>query len=272
MLGEPYLDPTVAVLWREHDVLQVGLDPDRAVALRGVTSALPGLLERLGADSSSDVADVARALGTLDELGQVVALLRQAGLVTEGAPGPARARAWIEVVGDGAYAGAVCDGLRAAGVGRVLRSSSPETPSADLVVLAPDTGRGFAAFEVLMSTGTPHLWSHVRDSTAVVGPLVVPGHSSCLRCHDVHRSEADAAWPALALAWEHRARPVTDPATVAAAAALVVRQALAFVAGTPAATLGATLEERPDGQVVREPCPPHPGCGCMWGGPGDRSR
>jgi nicotinamidase-related amidase len=38
----------------------------------------------------------------------------------------------------------------------------------------------------------------VRDGTGLVGPLVIPGVTSCLRCADLHRSDRDAAWPALA--------------------------------------------------------------------------
>ena len=34
--------------------------------------------------------------------------------------------------------------------------------------------------------------------TGVVGPLVLPGRSSCQRCHDLHRADRDPAWPSIA--------------------------------------------------------------------------
>ena len=50
------------------------------------------------------------------------------------------------------------------------------------------------------STGAqvPHLVATVRGETGVVGPLVVPGVTSCLRCADLHRRDADPRWPRLA--------------------------------------------------------------------------
>ena len=50
----------------------------------------------------------------------------------------------------------------------------------------------------LHAAGVPHLPVRVRDGTGLVGPLVIPGVTSCLGCADLHRSERDAAWPAVA--------------------------------------------------------------------------
>src|SRR5271168_3100729 len=50
----------------------------------------------------------------------------------------------------------------------------------------------------LHSQGVAHLAVRVRDGTGLVGPLVVPGVTSCLGCADLHRRDRDAAWPAVA--------------------------------------------------------------------------
>ena len=47
----------------------------------------------------------------------------------------------------------------------------------------------------LHAAGVPHLPVRVRDGTGLVGPLVIPGVTSCLGCADLHRSDRDAAWP-----------------------------------------------------------------------------
>jgi hypothetical protein len=44
-----------------------------------------------------------------------------------------------------------------------------------------------------------------------------------------------------------------------------VRQALVWLRGTRPATLDATIEEQPDGQLVRVVWSVHPDCGCGWG-------
>ena len=54
-------------------------------------------------------------------------------------------------------------------------------------------------------------------------PLVIPGVTSCLRCADLHRSDRDAAWPAVA-AQLRDAVGSADRATVLATAALALNQ------------------------------------------------
>ena len=75
----------------------------------------------------------------------------------------------------------------------------------------------------LHDAGMPHLPVRVRDGTGLVGPLVIPGVTSCLRCADLHRSDRDAAWPAVA-AQLRDAVGSADRATVLGTAALALNQ------------------------------------------------
>ena len=117
----------------------------------------------------------------------------------------------------------------------------------------------------------PHLHVGVLGDRAVVGPLVVPGLTSCLRCAHLHRRDADAAWPLLAVQWAHAVRamscPPQDPLLVqlaATQAALLVRR-WTDAPGTPEDWSGYALELRlPDGIARRVDRPPHPLCGCRW--------
>ncbi len=141
----------------------------------------------------------------------------------------------------------------------------PPTTRADLVVLA----RAWAASDPLVAdvhrSGVPHLVATVRGSTGIVGPLVVPGATSCLRCADLHRRDADPRWPALA-AQLTATDPPPSGATVTCllTAATAALQVLAYLdgSGTPG-TLDATIELRPPDHSPRlRRWTVHPGCGC----------
>ena len=266
MPGAPaHLDPHVSMLWREPGTLQVGLDPRRAAALHGVSPGLPDLLRSLGGAASSEVVEAqSRLVGLAEELAQARRLLSAAGLLDATDPCQTLSAAWVEVVGAGTLAEHVAHGLRTAGVGSCTVAAEPSATRPDLVVVCPDHARGLDHADALLGAGTAHLWAHLRDGRAVVGPLVVPGRSSCLRCHDLHRCDTDPAWPTLALAWEQARAPQPAQATVHLLAGLAARQALAWLRGGRPAVVDATLEEQPDGEVLRRRWAVHPACGCGW--------
>ena len=152
--------------------------------------------------------------------------------------------------------------------------------SVDLAIVTPPGAVDADLHERFMRDGVPHLIARIQETTGVIGPLVVPGRSSCLRCHHLHRCDRDPAWPRLA------AQLATDPSrpargasapvasacdvTLAAAvAAHAVMQALAFLDGqiTPSAVDGTVEVSLPDGGMRRRSWTPHPGCGCAWGAP-----
>lgn len=121
----------------------------------------------------------------------------------------------------------------------------------------------------LHAARTPHLTATVRETTGVVGPLVLPGRTGCLRCVDLHRCDRDRAWPALLAQLTARSRRAADPLDgslallVAAAAAL---QALTFLdvwGEVPVGVREASLELRlPDWKLRRRSWPAHPRCPC----------
>jgi len=119
---------------------------------------------------------------------------------------------------------------------------------------------------VLHRMRVPHLRVHIRETAAVVGPLVLPGISSCLTCADLHRRDRDPAWPVLATQLTVPRRRQREPADVvlaSQAAAITALQVLALLDGDDPATLDGTLEVRlPDWRVRRRTWPPHPSCPC----------
>lgn len=137
-----------------------------------------------------------------------------------------------------------------------------------LAVLAPDVyvgpAPGLAA--TLMATKTPYLLAAVRETRGIVGPLVLPGITSCPRCHDLTRAEKDPGWPLLAAqlsAGRPGVVPACDIALATMVAAIAAGQVHDHLAERMVATLGATLEiPLPDWRMHRRPWRINPACGC----------
>ncbi len=117
----------------------------------------------------------------------------------------------------------------------------------------------------------PHLHVGMHGERATVGPLVVPGRTSCLRCAHLHRRDADAAWPLLAVQWAQAvptmAHPPIDPllCRLAADHAALLARWWTDAPDRPDLWADVALELRlPEGMPRRVPRPPHPLCGCRW--------
>lgn len=164
---------------------------------------------------------------------------------------------------------AVVAALRRAGYGAVTQGPMSDIP--DLVVLAPVGEPDDSHATTLVRARVPHLLTGVRETTAVVGPLVLPGRSACLRCQDLNRADRDPAWPALAAQLRGR-RPsrrgqACDATLAVLAAGHAALQSLAFLDGDPVpACVGGSLElTLPDWRWRRRSWPMQPGCGCGGG-------
>lgn len=154
--------------------------------------------------------------------------------------------------------------LRATRFTAMTRTTTERPKQVTLALVTPASSEALPE----IATGVrdePHLLACVRETTGVVGPLVVPGVTACLRCLALTRSERDPHWPLLSAQLIGTA--VAEPCEVALAglvAALAAMQALAFIDGDespPVAgalleydALGATLRRRSIGV--------HPACGC----------
>lgn len=166
------------------------------------------------------------------------------------------------------------DRSRATAATEALRRTAPEVQTGapppgrrpELVVLASAEPVDTELRNVLQGGAVPHLVAGVRETTAVVGPLVLPGRTSCLRCADLHRADRDPSWPVVAaqLAGVRRRRDEPcDVVLATVAAAVAALQALAHLEGHPVASAGATLElALPDWRLRRRGWQPHRRCDC----------
>lgn len=204
-----------------------------------------------------------------------------------------RRDALVVVRGDSVAAGLVAALVAAAGVGHVhhdptrgalaLRTRSAATAAAAIraanpavrthrpaphhcpavTVLAGDTVPDLGLAAALVQQRLPHLSVLTMAGRAIVGPLVLPGRSSCLGCLHRHRVDADPAWPVVARALARQAP--RSPVTVAAmAAAFAAGQVLDLIDGQEIpATINSSIEWTAEGlSTGRRSRPVHPDCGC----------
>jgi bacteriocin biosynthesis cyclodehydratase domain-containing protein len=141
----------------------------------------------------------------------------------------------------------------------------PGPPRPDLAVLVGRHPMELRAS--LMREQIPHLAAAADEAIGIVGPLVIPGRTGCLRCMDLARTDRDPAWP-LILAQLLGRQPdllACDAPLAAAVAAHTAAQALAFIdrPSETGAVANGTLElVLPSWQWRRRTWPPHPDCDC----------
>jgi bacteriocin biosynthesis cyclodehydratase domain-containing protein len=273
------------VLLRPDDAVQVGWNPRRAVVIRpprgwtaaGVATLLRSMCSPL---PMSELHGQANRHGKVaaDELGNLLTQLVKAGVATCN-PNPQQRKpgrtASIRVHGRGPLSELLVEALRCSGA-RVKQSGQPHaviTPAeADLVVLSDYLVAEPRMLRDLHTQGIAHLPVRVRDGAGLVGPLVIPGATSCLECADLHRRDRDAAWPTVAAQLRNTVG-VADRATLLATAALALSQVnrvigavRGVVAGPdpkPPLALNATLEfDIHAGSIMARHWPKHPLCSC----------
>ncbi len=266
------LHPRVAVLRRPSGAVQLGWDPERAVVVDppGVGAELVAEFLKLldGLRSHPQIIWQASRFGMAagDAL-HLLAEIDRAGFLIRPQSSPGRVRS-VHVHGRGPLSEAVAAGVRRLGLrpSRSRDADPPGTgPTADVVVLADALVPEPHLVNDLVLRRIPHLQLRIRDGRGVVGPLVLPGGTSCLRCADLTRRELDADWPHLAAQLLGRIG-YGSPAMIAATAALALRDLEIVIAGTPdppPQTLDTTLElDTETHRIHRRSWPAHAACGC----------
>ncbi|MFC4856785.1 TOMM precursor leader peptide-binding protein [Actinophytocola glycyrrhizae] len=158
---------------------------------------------------------------------------------------------------------------------RALRRAEPTVRAAqfdvtrapDLVVLTDALVPRPELVDMVMRAAIPHLLVRVRDTIGIVGPLVVPGLTSCLRCADLHRSDRDACWPQIAvqLAGQTQLTDLTNTQATAAFAVAQVLEAAGWLrgAGERPTTCETSVALEPRMATVRHRAwSAHPRCPC----------
>jgi bacteriocin biosynthesis cyclodehydratase domain-containing protein len=269
------------------DLAGIGLLDDAATPdpVGGVPAA--GNPARLIADRTTWVLRAGRQLSWLGRLRQhAIVVVHGSGRIAVSVATllAASGVGWVHTVADGAvqpgdtgtgYLDEDIGQARAEAAERAVRRIASATRTGrpdpryrpDLVLLTDATVADPALSAGLMAVGVPHMLVHAAEGTGVVGPLVVPGRTSCLRCVDLHNTDTDPCWPALATQLAAHPQPA-DLASAQATAAFAVGQALHFLHGSAAAhgelpVWGAAMEvDVFTGLCNRVEWRPHASCTC----------
>lgn len=207
----PTLPEGTVVLVRPGNRVHVGTDPHRGLMVE-MDPSIP----------ATRVADLLRSLTRPRSAREVGAELRCLGLNVEdldtimsgladrvgSSRGDGHTRRTpplrVHVHGRGPLASALLSSLAGAGIptGHSVHRPGPGRSvrdwDANLVVLSDYLVHEPWLVASLMRHRIAHVQVRVRDGVGVVGPLVLPGLSSCLECADRYRAALEPAWPLLA--------------------------------------------------------------------------
>lgn len=195
------LDPTIPLVWRTPQSLQLGIDTP-LVVLNDVTPATERMIAALVTGvSASGLEMIARSSGgTAGESGALIARLSP---VLERRIKPVGAT--VTVWGHGRTAATVSAHLIASGV-RIV----PDGDRTALAVIVADYVVEPELHGQWLRRDIPHLPVVFGDRAVTLGPIVEPGTGPCLYCLERHRSDSDPAWPAIASQLWGRRSPIHD--------------------------------------------------------------
>lgn len=298
--SRPRYCPDQPIMWRQPGTVQFGTDEQRIVLdqvnaadVRWLTG-LDGLktwAELAGAsitDGQRRLLDAGLRSGAIEDAGRIADSWRVL-------PAPQRVKHHGDIAATRLTYRSIDDTLHAierrltlrariVGAGPVFEAChSLMSPSgiaiveeaADVVLLAggvhPDAAFAHPSLAEPGILARPHIYIGAYGAIGVVGPLVVPGQTSCLMCHQRHRRDGDPAWPVLVT--QRMALATTLPSwpidglhahAVASHALLLLRT---WREHPQARHLWANLARciwLPDGSTDDVPRPMHPLCGCTW--------
>ncbi len=230
------LDPIWPIVWRDPHTVQVGVD--RPVAV----------LEQLTAEQERMVAALVAGVGRsgldmIDGPAAADAMLARLGTALIGEP--------VQPAGAAVFgAGRTADRLRS-----VLAATGTPVVIVAHYVIAPDLHSRWLRRDL------PHLPVVYGDSIVRIGPFVEPGSGPCLYCLELHHTDADPAWPAIASQLlGRRAHTETDLVAIEVAAT-VARLVARRSASDPGAARSIELDVS-SGETSEREWARHPDCLC----------
>ncbi len=272
--------------------VQIGTDPERALVLEFPDPKILTLLACLDDwHDERSYHDAARRIGvTPTSAKELLSLLRHgrllidpAGLITSAADAdlrrehadeaaalalrrgdsPAdmmgiRGRQRVVVHGTDPIAARIADVLRRSGVGRVRHQETVRPGEAGFAVLVNSPQPPVLTARAHARRDLPYLVVASSDGAVNVGPLVVPGHTPCIACVELHHRDAVPMWR------DFGADTAPIEATLRELAASVAScQVMQFLDGSTGSAHGATIQLRAPFHMRRRVWREHASCGCI---------
>ncbi|SNT33317.1 hypothetical protein [Rhodococcoides kyotonense] len=262
--------------------IRLGWDPDRSFVLTVPADVTPDIVLDVlrhidGVASRAHLVWYAGTVGmTANVTSTLLSELDEAQLLVEcaddAAPDTQSRCRTVRIIGRGPLGDAVQAGLETSSI-VVTKSSRPPREllqydegrwNCDLAVLTDDLVPDPQTVTALVTSVTPHLHVRSREGTGIVGPLVRPGISSCLRCLDLERSTIDPQWPHVSAHLFGRVGEASRP-TVLATAAIALAQIDAFTRDLPTSLTDTTLEvDLSRNRMTTRHWSRHPRCDCAF--------
>ncbi len=250
------LDPRFPLLWRTPQSIQFGTDRPRVV-LEVVTHADELVIAALVAGVSRSGAEmIGRSAGLHD--GACDALIRALDPALEH-PAPQQVPATAIVIGSGETAELVKRLLVGSGMA-VLADEPDASPEIAVIVahyvIEPEVHGRWLRRDI------PHLAVVFGDEVVRVGPIIRPGTGPCLYCLELHRTDSDPSWPAIASQLWHRRSGIESSLVAAEVAATVARLVLARRIVHRIGPLTTIEIDAGSGERMLREWGSHPECGC----------
>ena len=250
------LDPQLAVVWRTPTSIQFGVTRP-SVVLHDLDLPSEKMIAALGSGvSRSGLHMIGRAAGATEV--QVDALLARLRPVMLRERPPALAP--VVIAGSGLLADRLAGLLAGAGVPVLLArtTAAAEAAQAGFAIAIGHYVLDPALHGLWLRRDVPHLPVILGDSSAAIGPLVVPGRTACLLCLQRHTTDADPAWPAIASQLWGRRSPAETELVASEVAAIVARMVVSGSAPSDQVVIDAAT-----GEQSRQAFDVHPECGCL---------
>lgn len=263
--------------------VRLGWHPERSFVVTAPPEVEPAVLldvlRRLdGVHSRAHSIWYAGTVGlSANAMSTLLAELGECGLLSDGSASvPAADRSIVvstvvHILGRGPIADAVVAGMtpssgvvvhRSAVAPAQLLGPDEERWKCDMAVLTDDLTPDPRVVSGLVRTRTPHLQVRLRDGRGIVGPFVLPGITSCLRCAELVRCSLDPQWPHVSAQLLGRVGTAPKP-TILATAALALAQIESFVDGRRAPLTDTTVElDLANNAMARRAWTRHPLCDC----------
>ncbi|MEO6942455.1 MAG: TOMM precursor leader peptide-binding protein [Terrimesophilobacter sp.] len=259
------LDPRLPLVWRSPDSLQLGVDSPRVV-MTAVSTAHERMLTALAVGVTPSGLALIGSEGGLDA-DQIAAFhraIQPALAVPAVAP-----HVIVTITGDGPTADRLEWRLREAGL-EPRRAQSPGNGASDTgapdttdlavvlghFVLDPDVRQHWLRRDI------PHLPVIFGDTSVTIGPFIEPGDGPCLYCLELHRMDADPAWPALASQLLGRRSSAETPFFASETANVAARMVLSRATASASPWATSITVDAETGERMPRPWSRHPDCGC----------
>jgi hypothetical protein len=251
------LDPRYPLVWRTPFSVQLGIDPGMVV-LDDLTPIQERMLAALTVGiSAPGLAMMARG-HTEEHDALLAALVPVLARPARDLPVPT-----VAISGSETTVTAIAAALAGSGVRTVLAADA-----ADLADCAPDLAIAAGHFVLdpelhafWLRRDVPHLPVVLSDTGVTVGPIVEPGTGPCLLCLELHRRDADDAWPAIATQLLGRRSHVESAVLLTEAAGAVGRLVIGRLSDGPAAAASLRIDGATGARSYRQ-WQPHEDCGC----------